>query len=185
MTDGARFVPAYGPIQDVVGYGFFYVTVTAIGPTIVSVLDGAGVDPVLVRYGLAIALWFLLGLTLIGVFQTQWRSIHRASREDRRSNDRPRFDSPGRLTFLACVVTIVASGTLVAVFFPRFVRALATIIVGVANVPAATIPPSAVGWVVLVGVAMGAFGYCLDRAVIGAIRRRMIHATTDSPASRQ
>lgn len=183
MTDGPHFVPAYGPIQDVVGYWFFYVTVRAIGPTIVSVLDGVGVDPELVRYGLAIGLWLLLGLTLIGVFQAQWRSIRQASREDRRSKDRPRFDSPGRMTFLGHVVTIGVSGTVIIAFFPRFVRALTAIIVGVANVPAVTIPPAAIGWVVLVGVAMGTFGYCLDRTVIGAIRRRMARPAIDLPTS--
>lgn len=170
MTNSPHFIPAYGPIQDIIGYIFFFATLRAISPTIVSVLDDVGVDPSLTRYALAIGLWLLLGLTLISVFQTQWRSIQRRSPSAPGSGDSSQSHDPSRVAFAAYLLAILVSGTFVAVFFSRFLDALSIVIRGVANVPDLAIPVIAIVWIVLVGLAMGTFGWCLDRTVIGAIR---------------
>ena len=70
-----RPVPAYGPVDALLGYGLFYVVVERATPTVVAVVGDAVGDAALVRLGLALALWFVLAVTLIDQLQRQLAAL--------------------------------------------------------------------------------------------------------------
>jgi hypothetical protein len=77
-TAGRRpHLPAYGPIDGVLGFAVFYVFVERATPTVVDVFTAAvpGVAASTVGFGLAALLWFVLAVTLLDQLQRQLAAV--------------------------------------------------------------------------------------------------------------
>jgi hypothetical protein len=77
-------LPAYGPIDALLSYVVFYIFVDRATPTVVEVITTAlpNISPSLVQLGLAVALWFILAVTLIDQLRRQLAAFGVGSHDD-------------------------------------------------------------------------------------------------------
>jgi hypothetical protein len=72
-----REFPAYGPIEAILGYVLFYVLVDRATPVVVETFSETVLDlsPSFLEFGLAMALWFVLGVTAIDQVRRQLAAL--------------------------------------------------------------------------------------------------------------
>lgn len=176
--------PAYGAVAALVGFAVFYLVVDALMPTlsatVAEVLPGIVPDPFTTL--VALLLWGLLGLAVIGIILEQTKDN---PREFETTMARDAFldkHRPTRSAYALSLVLLVAGGVTAAIAWPTFIDVLE------AMVPVVTSPgdglPDAVTLersVVFVGFLLGfaAFSWSLDRLVIGRLREFLYRRHTD------
>ncbi|MFB6113512.1 MAG: hypothetical protein ABEJ58_05345 [Halodesulfurarchaeum sp.] len=171
MGEAVRFVPAFGSVQAIVGYLFFYLIVDAIGPMIVSVFADVGVHPDLTGLGLAALIWLLGFLTLVDAVNRQWRANPRRFRDHRQWLEYLRESGPSALVYVGYLLGTFVAGGVVFRFWPRFIRELTELVGAVSTLPDPSLSAGSVGWVLGVSLAIAVFGWSLDRALVGSIMR--------------
>lgn len=174
-TDPGRCrLPAYGPIDAVLGFVAFYVFVDRATPTVVDVLAVAvpAASPSLVRLGLAATLWFVLAVTLLDRARRQLAALGVGSRDDVGRAERSRA-APTRLQFAGYLVVLLLGGVVAAWTFEPAVRTGIALIRTVATLDVAAFDPLGFVTMVVFFVAFAGATRALDRLVVGGIRRRL------------
>lgn len=188
-TDSGRrilFVPAYGPIEAVLGYGFFYFLV-AVGTPVVrdAVADSPlGIDPGLVTFASAGALWLILGLTILGQLTEQWRDNPR------------RFDDAESLhQFLAAIAPSISRmqgwafaallGLLIVVFgFDAFLDSYRSLLEGMVLVvgtqEGVSVVFGSLPWFIVYTIGFSLVTRYTDRLLLGWDRRRRLRRVSQS-----
>jgi hypothetical protein len=165
-------VPAYGPVDAVLGYVVFYVFVDRATPTVVDVLTTAIPDltPSLVRLGLAMVLWFVLAAILLDQTRRQLAALGLGSRSDVRRARRRRA-APSNLQFVGYLLVVLVGGTVAAWTFEPAVRAGIAVVRVVATLDVVAFAPLDLVTIAVFFVAFSGATHALDRVVIGSIRR--------------
>lgn len=161
-------VPAYGPVDAVLGFGLFYLVVRSVTPTVVDAVTGVlSVSPSAVRFGLAAALWFVLAVTMVDQVTRQLAAL---GLFDHRSVGRGRSPAiPSESQALGYLVLVVLGGVVAGWTFGPALDALA----GLIDVLVPLDGPVPVGdalVVVVFFVAFGAAAWAADRLVVGGTR---------------
>lgn len=165
-------LPAYGPVDAVVGYAVFYVFVERATPTTVDVFTTAvpGIAAETVRLALAALLWFVLAVTVLEQLQRQLAALGVGTRTAVARADRE-AGTPGETRLLAYLGGLAAGGAVAVWTFETAVQAgIALIrIVGTLDSSAFVTVEFVVMVVFFVGFAVAT--HSLDRLVIGTVRR--------------
>lgn len=158
-------LPAYGPVDALVGYLVFYVFVDRATPTVVEVVTGAlsSVPGSAVRLGLAFALWFVLAVTVIDQARRQLEAYAAARRNDEASG-------PAEPWLLAYLLLALGPGAVAVLTFDRAVQTGIALIDLVAALDVGAFPPVDVALLVVFFVAFGLASWALDRLLIGGLR---------------
>lgn len=177
------FMPAYGPIEGLIGYGLFYVLVDIGTPVATTAFarTGIGIDPSVIGTAGAIALWVILGLTVFGQAAEQIR------RNPRRFSDRAAADaylsamapSGARLRTwtVLFVVGAAITGFGLEVFLKSFEALLEWSIVTVGSASPRPVPLRLVAWFVGYSIGFSIFSRYTDRLVLGLYRWRLAKQT--------
>lgn len=172
---GRRFVPAYGPIDAVIGFALFYYVLDRATPTVVEVLSDAFplVGPSAYRLVLASFLWFVLAVTVFDQTRRQLVALGVLSDDQSGRQWLPPEWVPAvpSLTHLAgYLVLLLVGGTLAVLTFDRAVDTVMEMIGVVATMDVAAFVRVDFFTMVVFFVAFGVATFALDRAVIGGIR---------------
>ena len=176
---GERYVPAYGPVDAVLGYALFYVVVDRATPTVVDVLAGAlpGVSPSLVGLGLAALLWFVLAVTAIEQVRRQLAALGVVDGDATgwfaRSGSRSRV-VPSEPRALAYLVLLVVGGLVATWTFDRAVETVVSLIPAVAAADVGAFATGEVLVLVAFVLAFEAATWALDRLLVGGVRALLI-----------
>jgi len=167
---GERHVPAYGPVEAVLGYALFYVLVERTTPTITATFtEVLSFSPETIGLGLAVALWFVGLLTALDQVRRQLAAVGVGSHEAvRRDESRPRTLSETRALGYLSVFLV---GSLLALWTADV--AMSTVVAMIRVVSAVDVGGFVLSEFVVVAiffVAYGAATHALDRLVIGGIR---------------
>ncbi|WP_255196528.1 hypothetical protein [Halorarius litoreus] len=170
-----RYVPAYGPIDAVLGFGLFYVVVTRATPTIVAIANDVlpGVASSSVRFALAAALWFILTVTLLDQLRRQLTALGLAHHPEV-DPDPAKRTPPSEPLALAYLVGVVLAGGIAWLTFDAGIAALISMLPAIATLDVGAVRLS---WLVLLVVFFGSYGIAtrsLDRLVIGGLRSLLI-----------
>jgi hypothetical protein len=174
-----RYVPAYGPVDAVLGYALFYVVVDRATPTVVDVLAGAlpGVSPSLVGLGLAALLWFVLAVTAIEQVRRQLAALGVVDGDATgwfaRSGSRSRV-VPSEPRALAYLVLLVVGGLVATWTFDRAVETVVSLIPAVAAADVGAFATGEVLVLVAFVLAFEAATWALDRLLVGGVRALLI-----------
>ncbi|MEF8869953.1 MAG: hypothetical protein V5A85_15615 [Haloarculaceae archaeon] len=168
-----RYVPAYGPVDAVLGYALFYVVVDRATPTVVDVFRDVlpGLSPSLVRLGLAALLWFVLAATALEQGRRQLAALGVVDGDagDRLSASGSRA-VPSEPRALAYLVLLVV-GALVATWtFDRAIETVVSLIPAVAALDVGAFLTGEVLVLVAFVVAFEAATWALDRLLVGGFR---------------
>ncbi|WP_436926067.1 hypothetical protein [Halosimplex amylolyticum] len=170
MAETNRQFPAYGPIESVLGYVLFYVVIGRVTPAIVTVFSDTVLDlsPSFVRFGLAIALWFVLVVTAIDQTRRQLAALGVGTyAAELRVWSRV---TPSSLRTVGYLLAVIA-GTVVAVItFDRAVEALLSLIPVVATVDVVAFDLVELFVMVVFFLSYSVAAHSLDRLVIGGVR---------------
>lgn len=153
------------------GYLLFYVIVGHVTPAVVSVFSESvfGLSPAVVRVGIAIALWFVLLVTVIDQGRRQLAALDVGTYDDEGLRLWARV-TPASLRTSGYLLAVVV-GTAVAVMsFDRAVEALLSLIPVVATVDVIAFDVVELRQLVVFFVAYGVAAHSLDRLVIDGIR---------------
>jgi hypothetical protein len=165
-------LPAYGPVDAVVGVAVFYLFVDRATPTVVDVVTSAvpGISVETVGLGLAALLWVVLGIVLFEQLQRQLAAVGVGTRSAVRRADR-QAGTPGAFQFLVYLGGLAVGGAVALSTFETAVLAgLTTIrIVGTLDTGAFVLVDFATMLVFFVSFAVAS--HSLDRLVIGIVRR--------------
>jgi hypothetical protein len=164
-------VPAFGPLDALLGYVLFYVLVDRATPTLVATVGDVlpDVAPSAVRFWLAATLWFVLVVTVLDQARRQlvalgvWEGSER-SRSRWRS---PLEDSAWYVPYLALAL---GGGAVAAWTFDRAVETVVALIPAVAALDPDPFLSGAFVVVVVFFVSFAVATFAIDRVVIGAIR---------------
>lgn len=174
------YVPEYGPIEAVLGYGFFYYLV-AVGTPVVqaAVVDSAlGFTPGQVGTAAAWALWIVLALSGLGQATEQWRNNPR--RFEDRAAARVYLEAiaptAARMQGWALVLLV---GLIVVVFgfepFLESYRALLAAMVRFVGTPGgARAVVRSLPWFILYTIGFSLVTRYTDRLLLGWGRRRRV-----------
>ncbi|RLM57659.1 hypothetical protein DVK02_06210 [Halobellus sp. Atlit-31R] len=169
-TDGPS-VPAYGPVDAVLGYALFYVVVDRVTPTVTATFAGVlSVPPSTVGLGLAAALWFVLATTAFDQLRRQLAALgvgtaDAVRRETARSGT---LSEPQTEFYLAALLV----GGVVAVWtFDTAMRSLPALIRVVGTLDPGAFVPREFLTVATFFVAFAVATHALDRLVVGAVRQ--------------
>lgn len=172
-----RYVPAYGPVDAVLGYLLFYYLVAQATPTVVATLTDVlpGVSAGAVRFALAAALWFILVVTLLDQAQRQLAALgvttHREVDPDPATRQPP--SEPRALAYL--VGLVIAGGIAWLTFVPG-IEAVISLFPAIATLDVGAIQLS---WLVLIVVFFGSYAIatrCVDRLLVGGVRWLLVDA---------
>lgn len=174
------FVPTYGPIEAVLGYGFFYVLV-AVGTPIVrdAVADSPlGIDPGLVTLAAAGALWVILGLTILGQLTEQWRDNPRRF-EDAESTHQFLTAIAPSISRMQGWALLALLGLVVVVFgFEAFLDSYRLLLEGMVLVVGtgenASMVFRSLPWVIVYTIGFSLVTRYTDRLILGWDRRRRL-----------
>ena len=169
---GRSPLPAYGPIDALLGYVVFYVFVDRATPTVVDVLTAAVPDMAasLIRLGLAGVLWFILAVTLIDQLRRQLAALGIGGRDDVSRAERSRV-APTELRFVGYLAVLLLGGIVAAWTFEPAIRAGINFIriVGTLDVSAFVIVEFVL--MIVFFIAFASATRALDRLIIGGIRK--------------
>jgi hypothetical protein len=164
-------LPAYGPVDAVLGYVVFYVFVDRATPAIVDALATALPDVAasLFRAGLAAVLWFVLAATLLDQLRRQLAALGVGSRADVRRAERPRA-APTGLQLAGYLVVFLLGGVVAVWTFEPAVRAGISLIWIVGTLDVTRFVFLEFVLMVVFFVAFASATRALDRLIIGGIR---------------
>jgi hypothetical protein len=163
-------VPAFGPIEAALGFGLFYVLVARLTPAITTRLSTVlDIDPSLTGFGLAVALWVGLALTVLEQARRQLAALGLVSPGESEFRVWSRVESPA-IRIAGYLLALVVGAGLARLTYESAVEGLLALIgFGSANGFV-----SLDGWAVLelIGffLAYGIAAHSLDRLVIGGLR---------------
>jgi len=164
-------VPAYGPIDAIVGFVVFYLFLERATPHVVALLtDVADLEASVVRLGLAAFLWFILVVTILDQGRRQYQALQ--TPRGNRSVRRPTQD-----WVLVRGAAVLAGGTIAYWTFDRAVEAGITLLEMLVRLDPARFDLA--GFLTLVGffVAFGIASWALDRLVIRGLRLAIADTT--------
>lgn len=166
--------PTYGPIEASLGYLLFYVLVDRVTPAVVTVSSDTvlGLSSSFVRFGLAIALWFILVVTAIDQTRHQLAALGVGTYDDYRLRVWSRV-TPTSLRTAGYLLALIASTVVAVITFDRAVEALMSLIPVVATVDVAAFDFVELFVMVVFFVAYSVAAHSLDRLVIGGIQALM------------
>lgn len=173
---GGRYVPAYGPVDALLGYVLFYVVVDRATSTVVDVFGGllTGLSPSAVRLGLAAFLWFVLVVTGIEQARRQLAALGVVG-EDRVGRAVWSWTRaiPTEPQALAYLVLLVVGGLLAAWTFEGAIETAVSLIrvVGALDLEAFVLGEFLVMVVFFVSFEVATFA--LDRLLIGGVREML------------
>ena len=177
-----RFVyPEYGPVETLLGIGLFYLLVDRLTPVIVeglaSPFPSLGADTV--RTSLAVAIWVIAGLSLLGLVLTQVKANPRRFENAEGLNRFLAVRRPTDRHYRFHLALTIFGGTTAMLAWERTLAVLAAILPMVVapsgELPATiTVGNAAVLVVFFLGFAASARG--LDRLVIGGVREFLYRA---------
>lgn len=175
-----RFVPAYGPIEAVLGYGFFYFLVHVGTPVVQAAVadSGLGIEPSLIGWAAAVALWAILLLTLLG------QATEQASENPRRYEDlaaarrgldalapsMPRMQAWSYLWVVGMLIAVFGIG----VFLESFRALLSHGVVLLDSGFQGTVFTPEFVWFVVYTIAFSLVTRYTDRLILGWYRRRLV-----------
>lgn len=168
-TGHARpFLPAYGPIDALLGFAVFYVFVDRATPTVVDVVTAAlpGVTAGTVGFALAAALWFVLVVALLDQARRQLTALRETERRET-----PTTATEPRLLSYAALVLV--GGVIAAWTFERAIEAGIAFIRAMATLEFGSLVPVELAVMVVFFVTFGVASWALDRLVIGGLRSQL------------
>lgn len=173
------FVPAYGPIEAVIGYVLFYVLVDIGTPVAMEAFaaTGIGVDPSVIGNAGAIALWVILGLTVFGQTAEQIRGNPRRFSDREAAGTYLSAMAPTGARIRTWVVLFVVGAAITGfglqIFLESFEALLEWSIVAVGSANPRPVPLRLVGWFVGYSIGFSLFSRYIDRLVLGLYRWRL------------
>ncbi|MFC4360620.1 hypothetical protein ACFO0N_21990 [Halobium salinum] len=166
-----RRIPAYGPIDAVLGYVLFYVLVDRATSTIVSVASDIipNVPASAVRFALAALLWFVLLVTVVDSARRQLAALGFGGYETglKWPNSKP---MPTALQTVAYLATVLVGGTIAVWLFDSAIETAVGLITVVAALDVSAFPVGAFVGLVVFFVSYGAAAHSLDRLLVGGLR---------------
>lgn len=174
------YIPEYGPIEAVLGYGFFYFLVDVGTPVVrEAVVDSRlGIAPELVPTAAAGALWIILFLSVLGQATEQWRkNPHRFEDETAMVHHLEAIaPSVARMQGWGLALAI---GLLVVVFgFDPFLGSyrslLSGMVVFVGTPESAAVVFRALPWFIVYMIGFSLVTRYTDRLILGLDRRRRL-----------
>ncbi len=171
-------LPEYGLVEAILGFGLFYLLVSiATDPFSSGFSRVLGVTPRLIRLGLAISLWGMLGLIVLTQVGRQLQANpHRFKTEQER---RAFLDqvSPGVAHYLKAFLAGLLGGMLLWALWTEFLVAFGRFMVMVIDpVRLTSMSVESVLIVTSFFIGFGLFSYGIDRLVIG-LGRNLIAVT--------
>jgi hypothetical protein len=165
------YVPAYGPVDAVLGYALFYVFVDRATPTVVDVLASTlpDVSPSTVRLGLAVVLWFVLVVTAAEQVRRQFVALGIADGEDEDRDTLSRV-LPSEPQALAYVVLLVLGGLVAAWTFDGAIGTAVSLVRVVAALDPGALVLGELVLMVVFFVAFEVATFALDRLLVGGVR---------------
>lgn len=165
-----REFPAYGPIEAILGYVLFYVLVDRATPVVVETFSETVLDlsPSFLEFGLAMALWFVLGVTAIDQVRRQLAALGLVSYDEYQLRVWSRV-TPSSLRTTGYLVAVVVGGGVAVLTFQRAIETLVSLIPLFATVDPAGFDIIGLLAMVTFFVAYGIATHSLDRLVIGTI----------------
>jgi hypothetical protein len=168
-----RSVPAYGPVDAVLGYVLFYVVVDRATPTVVDVIPGVlDVSASLVRLGLAAFLWFVLVTTALDQARRQLAALGVVDGDTRESFWSPAI--PSETQTLAYVALLAVGGLVAAWTFEPAIETAVSLIRVVAALDGGAFDLAAFAVMVVFFVSFETAAYALDRLLVGGIRMMLV-----------
>jgi hypothetical protein len=170
-----RYVPAYGPVDAVLGYALFYVVVDRATPTVVDVLGGVlgGVTAGSIRLGLAALLWFVLVVTVIDGARRQLAALGVVGDgEPDRSVWSPVI--PSETQALAYVVLLALGGLVAAWTFESAVGTVVSLIRVVVTLDLGAFVLGEFLVMVVFFVSFEVAAYAADRLLVGGFRTMLV-----------
>jgi len=163
--------PAYGPIEAGLGYLLFYVLLDRVTPAVVTVFSETVLDlsPSFVRFGLTIALWFVLVVTAIDQVRRQLAALGVGTYDDYRLRLWSRVTPPSLRT-TGYLLALVAGAAVTTITFDRAVEAFLSLIPVVATVNVVAFDFVELFVMVVFFLSYSAATHSLDRLVIGGVR---------------
>ncbi|WP_158059272.1 hypothetical protein [Halorussus halophilus] len=164
-------IPAYGPIDALLGFVMFYVLVDRATPTFVDVIPTVlpSVSPSLVRLGLALALWFVFVVTSIDQIRRQLAALGVITHDAITPSSRRR-GTPTETEALLYLVLALVGGTVAAWTFDRGIETAVSLIPVVVTIDVTAFVPEDFAVMVVFFLSFGVASYALDRLLIGGLR---------------
>lgn len=166
-----RYVPAYGPVDAVLGYALFYVVLDRVTPTVVDVGTTVvpGVAPSAIGFALAALLWFVLAVTVVDQLRRQLAaaglSSHREVGPD--PSTRPPPSEPLSLGYL---LAGVFGGGVAWLAFEPAMRALRSLLPVVATLDFGGFVVSQFVVLLVFFLSFAVATRSLDRLLVGGVR---------------
>lgn len=169
-SERTRYQPAYGPVDAALGFGLFYVLVDRATPVVVDVArEVPGIDPSLVRFGLAAALWFVLTVTVVDQLRRQLAALG-VGTHDAVDPDPASRAPPTESVALAYLVLFVLGGGLAWLTVERALETAVALIPAVAALDAGAFVSVDFAVMVVFFLSFAVATRSLDRLVVGGIR---------------
>lgn len=176
LTDPhGKWIPAYGPIDGLLGYVMFYVFLDRATPVIVPLVRShfAVTEGPLVRVGLATVLWLVLAITVLDQARRQLAALGIGTDRDVERARRSR-SVPSDSRFLLYAIVVIVGGMLAALTFDFAVATGISLIRIVVTLDAPSFDPGAVVVLVVFLLAYGGATRAFDRLVVGGLRRFLV-----------
>lgn len=170
-ADSGPSVPAYGPIDAVLGYALFYVVVDRITPSVTAVLaDILSVAPSTIGFGLAAALWFVLVVTVLDQARRQLAALGVGTADAVRheATQRGTLSEPQTEFYLAA---LLVGGVVAAWTFDTAMTTIPSLVRVVSTADPGGFVIRAFLETVVFFAAFGTATRALDRLLVGAIRQ--------------
>jgi len=170
-----RGLPAYGPVDAVLGFVLFYVLVERATPTVVDVITGAvpSIAPATVGLGLALFLWFVLVVTAIDQVRRQLAAFGVGSDRDVRRAERVRPTPTGKQVAVY-VALLVSGGAIAALTFEPAMETAVSLIEVVATIDVEAFSLAAFLVMALFFVSYEAATWSADRLLVGGVRALLV-----------
>lgn len=165
-------LPAYGPVDAVVGFAVFFIFVERATPTVLVVVTSAvpGISAETVGLGLAAVLWVVLGIVLFEQLQRQLAAVGLGTRSTVARAER-QAGVPGEVRVVAYFGGLAVGGAVALWTFETAVLTGISLIriVGTLDTEPFVLVEFAI--MVVFFVSFAAASHSLDRLVIGTVRR--------------
>jgi hypothetical protein len=171
-----RYVPAYGPVDAVLGYALFYVVVDRATPTVVDALGSVlgGVTAGSIRLGLAALLWFVLVVTVIDQARRQFTALGLLGDADAADGNIWSPVVPSETQALAYVVLLALGGLVAAWTFESAVGTVVSLIRVVVTLDLGAFVLGEFLVMVVFFVSFEVAAYAADRLLVGGFRTMLV-----------
>ena len=166
--------PAYGPIEASLGYLLFYILVNRVTPAVLTVFSETGLNlsPSFVRFGLAIALWFILVVTAIDQTRRQLAALGVGTYDEYQLQRWSRV-TPSSLRTGGYLLALIVGTAVAVTTFNHAVAALLSLIPVVATLDVVAFDVIEVFVMIVFFLSYSGAAHSLDRLVIGGIQTLM------------